>query len=173
MKLYELTENYRKLFEELDSIDELTDEERQACFDTLEFIEGDFDSKAESIACFIKELNGEISLLADEARNIKERKSAKENLRDRLKQMLVDNMQLIGKRKIDMPRARLSLRNNAESAICEMGDKTFEKWAIENNITEILVFKPELSKTALKQAIEDGREFPGVHIGRTVSVIIK
>ena len=173
MKLYEITENYRLLFDSFDDCDELSDDEIQAYFDTLEAIEGDFSVKAENIACFIKELNGEVDMLAAELRSLKARKSAKENLAERLKQMLIDNMQSTGIKKIDRPHAKLSLRNNAESVICDIGDKAFEKWAIENDVKDILKFKPELSKTALKEELKNGREFPGVHLGRTVSVVIK
>lgn len=173
MKLYEITENYRLLFDSFDDCDELSDDEIQAYFDTLEAIEGDFSVKAENIACFIKELNGEVEMLAAELNSLKARKSVKENLVFRLKKMLIDNMQATGIKKIDRPHAKLSLRNNAESAICDIGDKAFERWAVENNATDILKFKPELSKTALKEALKSGKEFPGAHLGRTVSVIIK
>lgn len=173
MKLYEITENYRTLFDTFDDCDDLSDDEVQAYLDTLESLEGDFDIKAENIACFIKELNGEVDMLAAELRSLKARKLAKEHLAERLKNMLVNSMQVIGIKKIDRPHAKLSLRNNAESAICDIGDKAFEKWAIENNAKDVLKFKPELSKTALKEALKNGKEFPGVHLGKTVSVIIK
>lgn len=173
MKLYELAKNYRILFDSMDADDELTDDEIQAYFDTLEMIEGEFDIKAENIACFVKELNDDIEALSKEEKSLKARRQSKEHLRDRLKTMLIDNMKELNKKKIDMPRARVSLRNNPESAICELGDKEFEKWAIEHNMTEVLKCRYELSKTKLKALLEDGKKIPGVHIGRTVSVIIK
>ena len=125
MKLYELTEEYRQLFNTFDDCDELSDEEVQAYFDTLEAIEGEFDIKAENIACFIKELNGEVDLLTAEINSLKARKSSKDKLIDRLKDMLVDNMQAVGIKKIDRPMAKLSLRNNAQSVTFEKRERFY------------------------------------------------
>lgn len=172
MKLYELTEEYRQLFNTFDDCDELSDEEVQAYFDTLEAIEGEFDIKAENIACFIKELNGEVDLLTAEINSLKARKSSKDKLIDRLKDMLVDNMQAVGIKKIDRPMAKLSLRNNAQSVTFEK-ESAFIEWAKANNC-EFLRFKePEISKTAVKQALQNGEEIPGAELVRTVAVIIK
>lgn len=172
MKLYEITENYRLLFDSFDDCDELSDDEIQAYFDTLEAIEGDFSVKAENIACFIKELNGEVDMLAAELRSLKARKSAKENLIERLKQMLVDNMQSTGIKKIDRPHAKLSLRNNAQSVAFEK-ENAFIEWAKANNCDFLRFKEPEISKTAVKNALQNGEEIPGAELVRTVSVIIK
>lgn len=172
MKLYEITENYRQLFETFDDCDELSDEEVQAYFDTLEAIEGEFDVKAENIACFIKELNGEVDLLTAEINNLKARKSSKDKLIDRLKDMLVDNMQAVGIKKIDRPMAKLSLRNNAQSVTFKK-ESAFIEWAKANNCDFLRFKEPEISKTAVKQALQNGEEIPGAELVRTVSVIIK
>lgn len=172
MKLYEITANYRELFDTFDNCDDLSDEEVQAYFDTLEAIEGEFDIKAENIACFIKELNGDIELFAAEISALKERKSAKEKLVARLKAMLIDNMQATGIKKIDRPRAKLSLRSNAESAsIAE--EAKFIKWAKENNCDYLRFSEPEVNKIAVKKALQSGEEIPGASLIRTASVIIK
>ena len=172
MKLYEITENYRQLFETFDDCDELSDEEVQAYFDTLEAIEGEFDIKAENIACFIKELNGEVDLLTAEINSLKARKSSNDKLIDRLKDMLVDNMQAVGIKKIDRPMAKLSLRNNAQSVAFEK-ESSFIEWAKANNCDFLRFKEPEISKTAVKQALQNGEEIPGAELVRTVSVIIK
>lgn len=172
MKLYEITENYRQLFDTFDDCDKLTNEEIEAYFDTLEAIEGEFDVKAENIACFIKELNGEVDLLTAEINNLKARKSSKDKLIDRLKDMLVDNMQAVGIKKIDRPKAKLSLRNNAQSVAFEK-ESAFIEWAKANNCDFLRFKEPEISKTAVKQALQNGEEIPGAELVRTVSVIIK
>lgn len=172
MKLYEITDNYRKLFDTFNDCDDLSDEEIQAYFDTLEAIEGEFDIKAENIACFIKELNGEVELLAAEISALKARKSAKENLVFRLKNMLIDNMQATGIKKIDRPKAKLSLRNNAESTSFAK-ESEFIRWAKANNCDYLRFPEPEINKAAVKQALQNGEEIPGAQLVRTVSVIIK
>lgn len=175
MRIYEIAENYRTLFEAMDAEGELSEDKMQAYFDTLEGIEGEFDEKAENVACCIKELEVEVKALESEEKTLKARRKAKKNLQERLKALLIENMKMLGKKRIDAPKARITVRNNAESAICEAGDDAFKRYAIENKLYDVLTSKVtyELSKTKLKAAVESGKNFPGVHIGRTQSVIIK
>lgn len=171
-RLFDIAENYRALFDAFDSCDDLTDDEIQAYFDTLEGIEGEFDEKAENIACFIKELNGEMYALEEYAKVFTQRAKAKENLIKRLKQLLLSNMQACGIKKIDMPRALISLRNNAES-VSIADDKALLEW-LKINGDDMLNYKePEISRSRVKTALQDGREIPGASLVRTVSVIIK
>lgn len=174
MRLYDITSDYRALFDAFDDADELSDEEVQAYFDTLEAIEGDFEVKAKNIACFIKELSGDVDTLREEEAALSVRRKAKENLIKRLKAMLVENMTAINKRKIDRPRAKLSLKQNAESAY--IGDERgFIKWAQSHDRDDLLSYgTPKIGKTAVKDALKDGQELPPyVKIVRTTSVIIK
>lgn len=174
MRLYDITTNYRELFDTFDDADDLTDDQIEAYFDTLEAIEGDFEVKAENIACFIKELSHEKEAIDYEIKQLRQRSQVKENLVKRLKTMLIDGMTAIDKRRIDRPRAKLSLRQNPESA--DIGDeKAFIKWALTNGRDDLLRYRdPEVQKTAVKQAVKDGAQLPPyVKIVRTTSVIIK
>lgn len=174
MKLYDITQSYRELFDAFDTADDLTDEEIEAYFDTLEAIEGDFEIKAENIACFIKELTAESQMYDSEIKSLQARKKAKDNVILWRKTMLVDGMTQLDKKKIDRPRAKLTLRQNPESA--DVGDeKEFIAWAQMHDHDDLLKYgKPTVAKTAVKQAIEDGTKLPPyVKIVRTTSVIIK
>ena len=174
MRLYDITSNYRELFDTFDDADDLTDDQIEAYFDTLEGIEDEFELKAENIACFIKELSGDVDTLREEEAALGARRKVKENLIARLKAMLVENMTAIDKRKIDRPRAKLSLRQNPESA--DVGDeKAFIAWAQSKGRDDLLTYKaPTVARTAVKQAIKDGAQLPPyVKIVRTTSVIIK
>lgn len=174
MSIYNISANYRALFDTFDNAEDLTDEEIEAYFDTLEGIEDEFDIKAENIACYIKSLNGDVDLIDEEIEALKRRKQVKENLINRLKKMLVENMQRIKKKKIDRPRAKLSLKNNAEQAHFT-DEKAFLKWAEEQDKAEFIniSIKHTLSKTAVKAALQNGEELPGAWLEKSVSVIIK
>lgn len=174
MSIYNISNNYRALFDTFDNAEDLTDEEIEAYFDTLEGIEDEFDIKAENIACYIKSLNGDINLIDEEIEALKRRKQVKENLTDRLKKMLVENMQRIKKRKIDRPRAKITLKNNAEQAHFT-DEKAFFKWVEEQDKAEFInvSIKNTLSKTAVKAALQNGEELPGAWLEKSVSVIIK
>ena len=174
MSIYNISANYKALFDTFDNAEDLTDEEIEAYLDTLEGIEDEFDIKAENIACYIKSLNGDVDLIDNEIEALKRRKQVKENLKTRLKRMLVENMQRINKKKIDRPRAKLTLKNNAEQAHFT-DEKAFLKWAEEQDKAELIniSIKHTLSKTAVKVALQGGEELPGAWLEKSVSVIIK
>ena len=174
MSIYNISANYRALFDTFDNAEDLTDEEIEAYFDTLEGIEDEFDIKAENIACYIKSLKGDVDLIDEEIEALKRRKQVKENLINRLKKMLVENMQRIKKKKIDRPRAKLTLKNNAEQAHFT-DEKAFLKWAEEQDKAELIniSIKHTISKTAVKDALQNGEELPGAWLEKSVSVIIK
>ena len=179
MKLYELTNDFSDLFSQLDDIienEELTADEREvlseAWFDTLEMLEAEFEDKAESIAVFVKELAAEADTLKKEENALAARRKSREKTIERLKSYLLRNMEQISLNKIDKPKARISLRNNAESVQIE-NDTEFINWAM-NNREDLLRYKdPEISKSAVKQALNDGEEIPGASLVRTKSVLIK
>ena len=151
---------------------DLTEKQIEAYFDTLEGIEGEFAEKAENIACFIKELTVEADGLETEAKTMAARARTKRNLIVRLKNLLLENMQRCSINKIDRTRARISLRNNAES-VSIPNDAALIPWLIEH-AEDCLTYKaPEISKTKVKAALQGGREIPGASLVRTISVIIK
>ncbi len=171
-KLFDISENYRALFDAFDDCDELTDDQIQAYFDTLDGIEGEFADKAENTACFIKELDADVKALDELAEEFAARARAKKNLIKRLKEMLLNNMQVCGIKKIDRPRAVISLRNNAESVTIE-DERKLVKW-LEKNAPEMLNYEdPEISRTRVKSALKDGIEIPGAQLVRRASVIIR
>lgn len=171
-RLFDIAENYRELFDTFDDCDDLTDEQIEAYFDTLEGIEGEFAEKAENIACFIKELTVEADGLEAEAKAMAARARTKRNLIARLKNMLLENMQACGIKKIDRTRAKISLRKNAES-VSIPNDAALIPWLLEH-ADDCLSYKPpEISKSRVKEALQSGREIPGAELIRTVSVIIK
>ena len=139
--------------------------------DKLMKVEADFEVKAENIACFIKELSGEAETLRKEKKSVSSRLDAKTHLIDRLKTMLIENMTAIGRKKIDMPKAKISLRNNQETAQF-VHEKEFISWANLNR-PDLLKYTPEINRTAVKNALQNGDKIQGAVLGRTVSAIIK
>lgn len=172
MRLFEITNLYRDLFDKMNDRDDLEDDEIQAYFDTLESIEGEFDLKAESVACFIKELIADINALEKQEKMFKQRREAKENTIKRLKDYLKQEMTAIGSKKIEGINAIISIRNNTESVQID-DEKAFVNWAKGNNC-DLLKFKePEISKTKIKDALKAGSKIPYCSLTRTQSLIIK
>ena len=196
MKLYELSGLFAELFDQFDEInsytpdtdangnyisdegDIITDLEalresyRQAWFDTLSGIEDEFDVKAENIAVYIKNMTAEIKAMKQEEDALKRRRLAFEKSVERMKGYLLGSMLAIGKRKVDMPRARLSIRKNAESLVVD-DEQRFIRWA-ERCADNLLKYAdPEIRKTDAKKLLQSGEELPYVHLTRTESLIIK
>ena len=197
MKLYDYADQFEELFDSFDAIadyepemnedgqyidddgniisdiDAYRAEMQTAWFDTLDGIEGEFDMKAENIACFIKQLGEDLELLKKHKSAFERRRKAKENQLERMKTYLIDCMNKTKRTKIDMPKAKITVKNNAESAQF-ISEKEFIKMCMSKGLDDYLRYKdPEINKTAVKSALKSGQIIPGAKLGRTQSLIIK
>ena len=197
MKLYELTEMYSDLFNQFDAINEWEPDTNAdgmpidddgniianvdayrnkmltAWFDTLTGIEGEFDEKAESIAIYYKQLLAEAKMLKTEKAAIAKRQSQKEKQAESLKTYLFKSMQALGRQKIDMPRAVMSLKKNAPSLIVD-DEISFVEWAEEHNLDHLLKYSmPEVKKNDVKALCKKGEEIRFVHMEAKQSLSIK
>lgn len=196
MTLYELTGAFAELFDRFEEIDSFTPDTdangnyigengniitdlealresyRQAWFNTLDGIEAEFDEKAESVAVYIKNMSAEIKALKQEEDALKRRRMAFEKSVERLKGYLLGSMHTVGRLKIDMPRAKLSVRKNAESLVVD-DDLLFIEWAQAHNESLLKYSLPEIRKTDAKKLLQAGQALPFVHLTRTESLTIK
>lgn len=196
MKLYELTQLFAELFEQFDAINdyefdtnadgECVDDDGNiiedpaaykenmltAWFDTLEGIEGEFDNKAENIAAYIKALLAKAKAIKIEEDNLRNRRKKCEKSAESLKTYLLNSMQVTGRKKIDTPRAVISLRNNAPSLVVD-NELDFISWAEKNNDTLLKYARPEIRKADIKKLIKSGKKIPFVHTETNVSLTIK
>ena len=197
MKLYDYAGAFAEMFDSFDAIcsyepksnelgefvdddgnvisdpDAYIEEQKETWFKMLVGIEEDFEIKAENIAAYIKSLNAEINDLKDEEKSLKSRRQVKERQSEWLKKYLLSNMQTIWRTKIDRPMAKLSIRNNAESAQFE-NERHFIRMCIEQGLDTYLRYQePEINKTAVKKALQSGIRLKGAILGRTQSLTIK
>ena len=183
MKLYEISNQFSNLFEQLDAISSYEPSKTNsglyadddgnviidleaykedmitALFDTLDGIEQELEIKAESIAVHIKELNAEAEQLKAEEKSLKKRRLAKEFQSDKLKEYLICCMNIAGCKKIDRPKALVSVRTNAES-VCIADEKAFIGWAMQNNDSLLKYSEPEVKKTEVKNLLKSGEKVP-------------
>ena len=197
MKLYDYAEQFEGLFDSFDAFadyEPVTDENGQyidddgniipdldayraemqtAWFDTLDAIEGEFDIKAENIACFIKQLEGDLELIKKQKAAFERRRKVKENQLERMKDYLLECMNKSKRSKIDMPKAKITVKNNAESAKFD-SEKDFIKMCMSTGLDDYHRYKdPEINKMAVKSALKSGQIIPGARLGRTQSLVIK
>ena len=95
MKLYELTNDFQRLFDSLEDMTEnaeLTAEEKaeaeKVWFDTLECVEAEFTDKAENVAAYVKVLNSEAKMLEAEEKASKQDVSRRSSRQRALKLIL-------------------------------------------------------------------------------------
>ena len=124
------------------------------------------DAKIEGVACWIKDLKAEAEALKNEKQALAERQRVAENKAESLKKWLAYALQ--GK-KFKTTKCAISFR---KSEAVEVTDEGLNNLMKEHD--ELLTYKaPEPNKTAIKQAIKDGLNVPGVQLVQNVSTIIK
>lgn len=158
---------------EISDINAYRNEMLTAWFDTLEGMETEFTAKAENIGVYLKQLKSEKEAIDEEVKSLRKRSAAKERQLDSLKDYLIHCMDEMKIAKIDQPRAKISIRNNAESAQIP-DENAFITWAQTHNRDDLLTYhKPDIKKSAVKEAIKSGDELPGATVGRTRSVMVR
>ncbi len=171
MKLYELSAECEMMYQLLDDLED-NPELKQAYADTLEGLSGEFDEKAEAIAIIVKRFEAEAEAISQELRRMEERKKSKVRKAKCAREYLLSNMQLARRSKVETARAVISIRNNAESVQIE-DSAAFLVWAEKHDDTLLTYKPPEISKTAVKDAIRAGKQLPGASLVRTQTIQIK
>ncbi|GMB10227.1 MAG: siphovirus Gp157 family protein [Candidatus Improbicoccus devescovinae] len=153
MKLYEISEKY---FEFLSNFEngEISEEEIDK---KIKLIAKEFDEKADSIACLIKNLNAEAEAIAKEVSMLKEREKYKSKLSLKLSDYLKSQMKIVGRPKIETARNKLVIRKNPESI--EFSNK-FIDWARESGEQFLKFLEPEINKNLVKEKLKNGEEIP-------------
>ena len=82
-------------------------------------------------------------------------------------------MMTINRTKIDTPKAKLSIRNNAESVRFDDENEFITLCELAGADDFLRYKKPEIDKTEVKAALKRGDSIPGASLIRTQSLIIK
>ena len=91
MNLYQLTKNYLEIINLSDELDEET------LRDTLESISEPLEIKMANIVKVIRSIEADIDFVETEEKRLKELKESKRNTIKRLKNMLLDSVEIVGK----------------------------------------------------------------------------
>lgn len=160
--LYEITREYLEALDHLE-IDEETGEILNA--EELDKLAGAFDEKAESVACYIKNLIAFAGNLKEEEANLAKRRKSAEKKVDYLKTFLASCMDAAGREKFNGVKAIVSFR---KSVAVQIDDEA----ALPADFkVETVTVKPD--KTAIKKAILDGTEVSGASLVENRNIKIK
>ena len=158
MSIYEIDDSILSLVDM--ETGEIEDEKR---YDELQM---ERTKKVENIACYFKNLTAEAKAMKDEEANLAQRRKAVENKAERIKNLLV--YALKGE-KFESPKVRCSYRKAKSVQV----DDDFVSWAQEH-ADDLLTFKePAPNRTAIKAALEDGREVEHAEIVTSESLQVK
>lgn len=155
------------IYEIDDSILSLVDMETGEIEDIARFDELQMErtQKVENIACYFKNLVAEAKAMKEEEANLAQRRKAVENKAERIKNLLI--YALNGK-KFESPKVRCSYRKAKSVQV----DDDFVAWAQEH-ADDLLTFKPTPNRTAIKAALEEGREIEHAEIVTNESLQVK
>lgn len=194
-RLFEISQDFETLFDQYDAIQEMEFEKNengdyidddgkiinpdvtraellQAWFDTLEGIEEEFNFKAENTAQYIKSLKAEATAIKAEEDKLKKRRQSYSRKIDGMTIYLKNCMEQMGIKKIDMPKARITIRKNTPSL--KITDEVgFITMLQEHRRDDLLRYSlPEIKKTEIKRLIKSGEHFEGAALESSQSLII-
>lgn len=163
MKLYQLTEKYTNLRDQLFAFDTEREEgdahaEVDAVEQALANITDALEDKVESLALLALELDREAEGVKAEADRLANRKRALENRRDRLKDYIFENLQAADVMKVRGLRVTVALQKNQPAVIVEDGAE--ERLPMEYRRP----VKVEADKKKLLVALQAGTKVPGCSV---------
>ena len=164
LTLYEISQDY------LQALDVFTDPEADiplgAVLDTLEGIEGQLQDKAVNVAKFMQNLDATARAIREAKQQMARRRKAIENRARWIRDYLRANMQAAGSTRIESPWFCLAIQNNPGTL------EIFDEASLPDDFkTEVVTLK--IDKAAIKQAIRDGAEIPGVMLSQGTRLAIR
>lgn len=162
--VYDLGQGFDTLWALLE--DELADDEVIA--DAFENLTEDLKDKFENCCKYIKNEEAVIAGLKAEEDRLRAKRKAKENARDRLKDLMRVTMQKAGEKKLPCGTFSVSLQNNPPSLVVDV--------SVADIPTDYLIPQPpKVDTDKLKKALKDGNEAVGAiaHLTQTEGLRIR
>ena len=162
--IYEITDDFLRIQDMMED----PELDPQTLADTLEAIEGELEVKAENYAKVMKNLEGDIVAIKAEIDRLTAKKRAIENNIKNMKATLQNVMEMTGKTKFKTDLFSFGIQKNAPSVVIDVED-------VRDIPEDYLKFKePEVDKTAIKAAINDGVDLSGIaHLEQSQSLRIR
>jgi hypothetical protein len=164
LTLYEIATEYRSDLEKLAEL-ELDD---QTLTDTLDGMGGELQVKAQSVACFIRNLEATAASIKEAEASMAARRKALENRAGRVKDYLHASMLVAGVEKIECPLFRLSVKHNPAAVEVYQPELIPQQYMRQ---PEPPPASPD--KTAIKEALKAGQDVPGCRLTNGTRLEIK
>ena len=158
--LYELTEQYTKLLNAIETDDPKLLEDTIASTGINE----DLNKKFEGYGQVINQAKADMNEVSEEIKRLQTKKRTYDNNIKRLKQALIDSLAAVGKDRIKTPLFSFSIKNT----------RAVDVTSVEDLPVDYLIPQPSKpDKKAIKEAIESGQDVPGATIKFNESLVIR
>jgi hypothetical protein len=162
--LYELAQEHRADLEKLYE----ADLDEQTLTDTLDSMGGELQVKAQSVACFIRNLEATAQQIKEAEAQMAARRKAIENKAARVKDYLLASMMVAGLQKVECPLFKLSVRDNPAAV------EVFQPELIPAQFwRQPEPPPPVLDKAALKEVLKTGELIEGCRLTQGKRLEIK
>jgi hypothetical protein len=161
--LYQLADQYLQI---LEKTDELGNEDSFSAL--LDSLESDIEEKATNVAMYIRNLETSAESIKQAESEMAARRKALESKSTRIKQYLLENMNRTGITKIECPYFAISVRDNPESLVVDIGAQIPDEYYKQPPPPEKV-----LDKVLLKKDIKEGLIVEGCRLERKQRVDIK
>lgn len=165
MRLYEITNQFENVFNQLDENGELS----QEMMESLDSLKDDFENKAISVACYIKNIEAEEAAIEHAIDDMKVRKAKLTKKAESLSDYLQCNLQKLSINEIkSSPYFKIKLKQ------CPPSVDVFDEKAIPPEFwREKVTTTTSVDKIKLKEVMSEGVEVPGATIQRKLKLEIK
>lgn len=124
--------------------------------DNLDALEGELDTKMEGCGVYLKGLIADAEALANEEKSLHTRRIIAEKKAERMKKYIRDVLTDRYDGKFETPKVGLSLRKSSKVVVDNQGLVPIGYLKMKQTI--------EVDKTAVKKALQNGEEIPGVSL---------
>lgn len=160
-KLYDIGSRYRNIQELLDN-PKFPNEEIKKTFDG---IDEEFNIKVENITKFIRSMKVDVEGINNEIKRLQDRKRVLENRVEALKRYVYDQMNSVGKKKIQGKLFTLAIQKNPKQVIVRDSKSIPQKYLVPQ--------EPKIDKELILQDIKIGMKVNGVDITQNESLRIR
>jgi len=158
--LYEIAGMYRQVLE----MEPESEDEFGAMMTALDELQGELTEKADNIVKYIRNLSAEADALKAEEAALYKKRRAVENKAERLKAYLAAQMTLCGLR--ELKAGLFKLRFQPTTPAISIVDES----AVPEKFHRV---KVEIDKLAIRDALKNGEEVPGIELQRGEALVIR
>lgn len=171
MKLYEINEGIESILNALEGND---DKEVDAVLrQALSELEMQESEKLDNIASYIKQLNYEAEAIKKEIDGLNTRLKAKKGKVERLENYLKYYLLSTGAKKFESSKNKITIAK-CPSKVKIINDDSFVMWCKQHGYNDFIKYsKPDINKTAVKEALKAGLNLAGVTLEEGQKIRIK